>query len=215
MKKNLWFYGFLVGIFVWLSQDPFSSIGAASPQDQSAGADDATDDGAGDDGSDDSSDDSGDDGSAGDDGSDDSGDSSSSDSGSRNKGPSFDKSKWNDSALSSGPLPPPPPEKSVECFGIMGPGQNDNVFVDVDGRQYGYGEAPACHPLASIRLPKDSLYACENIVVGRTAKGELIRGSLTPNPDRRTPTVCYPYDFIKQKITYMNADYAIPLNGSN
>lgn len=128
---------------------------------------------------------------------------------------SSDAPKWDDSAMSSGKVAPPPPQEAVECFGIMGAGQNDNVFVDVDGRQYGYGEAPACHPLASIQLPKDSLCSCENITVGRTEKGELIRGSLKPNPDRRSPIVCYPYDFIKQKITYMNPDYAVPLRGSN
>lgn len=108
----------------------------------------------------------------------------------------------------------PAPQQPVECFGIMGAGQNDNVFVDEDGTQYGYGEAPACHPMGSILLPKDSLYNCENIVVGQTDKGELIRGSLKPNSQRRSPVICYPYDFVNQKITYMNPQYAIPMTSS-
>jgi hypothetical protein len=103
------------------------------------------------------------------------------------------------------------PSNPVECFGIMGDGQNDNVFVSDDGTQYGYGEAPACHPQGSIKLPADNPQPCENIVVGQTAKGELIRGSLKPNLSRHNPEVCYPYDFVKQQITYMNPDYATPM----
>jgi hypothetical protein len=224
MRKNFWAQFLFVGIFLWFTETSFPAFGGEQDsgnvsQDADSGGDDGSDDSGSDDG------DSGDDDASSDDGSDsggadssdegdDAGDDSSSDD-SDDSTTSPNPPKWNDSNMSSGPLPAPPPQKAVECFGIMGPGQNDNVFVDVDGRQYGYGEAPACHPLGSIRLPKNSLYACENIVVGSTAKGELIRGSLRPNPDRRSPTVCYPYDFIKQKITYMNADYAIPLNGSN
>jgi hypothetical protein len=103
------------------------------------------------------------------------------------------------------------PSKPVECFGIMGTGQNDNVFVGEDGHEYGYGEAPACHPQGSIKLPADNPQLCENIVVGRTEKGELIRGSLKPDVTRRPPETCYPYDFINKKITYMNPDYATPM----
>ncbi len=111
------------------------------------------------------------------------------------------------SANTFAPTPPPQP---VECFGIVAAGQNDNVFVDEDGRQYAYGEAPACHPLASVKLPADNPQQCENITVGHTVKGELVRGSLTPNPKRHPPEVCYPYDFINRQITYLNPDYATP-----
>ena len=108
-------------------------------------------------------------------------------------------------------MTPPPPAQPVECFGIVGAGQNDNVFVGEDGRQYGYGEAPACHPQGSVKLPPDNPQSCENITVGQTEKGELIRGSLKPNPSRRSPKICYPYDFVNKQITYMNPKYATPL----
>jgi hypothetical protein len=104
-----------------------------------------------------------------------------------------------------------PASKPVECFGIMGDGQNDNVFVGEDGHQYGYGEAPACHPQGSIKLPADNPQMCENIVVGQTVKGELIRGSLKADLSRHAPVTCYPYDFVKKQITYMNPDYATPM----
>jgi len=232
MKKSILFT-FLWVIFcisplnnsgvVWAKGKP---SGKSNPADQSSGNDGSGGGGDVADGSQDGSQDPGDnggdsggvdgaDGNSGNDGNDNGGDTSSDGSSDASGGNSATPPKWDDSAMSSSKLAPPPPQEAVECFGIMGAGQNDNVFVDVDGRQYGYGEAPACHPLASIKLPKDSLYMCENITVGRTEKGELIRGSLKPDPDRRSPIVCYPYDFIKQKITYMNPDYAVPLRGFN
>lgn len=105
----------------------------------------------------------------------------------------------------------PPTKNAVECFGIVAAGQNDNVFVDQEGKQYGFGEAPACHPQASIKLPKGSPYSCERITVGQTRFGGLVKGSLKPNPSRKPPVVCYPYDFVNKQITYMNPKFAVPM----
>lgn len=102
-----------------------------------------------------------------------------------------------------------PTEKKEVCYGIADNYQNDNVFV-MDGRRYFRGQAPACHPLGSVTLPAGNPHECENIMVGISEKGERITGSLKPDPNRAMPSPCYPYDLMKQEITFMNPDFARP-----